>query len=406
MKKPELLMPAGSLQALKTAVRYGADAIYLGGEMFGLRAAAKNFTDEQLSEGIAFAHEHGVFVYVTVNISAHNADLEQLSEYLLRLAKLAPDALIISDMGVFAMAKRLVPQIDIHISTQANSTNYETFRFWHSLGAKRVVGARELSLSEIADIRKNIPPELEIECFVHGAMCMAYSGRCLMSNFLAGRDANRGACTHPCRWEYSIVEHMRPDEVMQVVEDERGTYIFNSKDMCLIEHLPELLQAGIGSLKVEGRMKNPLYIATVARAYRRALDDLSADEQLYRSNMDWYKLQLESSAHREFSTGFYFGKPTEQSYMYDKNSAAKDFTFLGTIEQVDDRGLCLVIQKNKFSIGDTVEILKPDGRDIAVTLSLMLDEQGQPKESAPHPLEPIYIDLGEHAEVGDVIAKR
>ena len=281
MRKLELLIPASSLEVLKTAVIFGADAVYIGGEAFGLRAKARNFTIEEMAEGVVFAHEHDVKVYVTANILAHNYDLDKAREYFIELReKVHPDALIISDPGMFSIAKEVVPDIDIHISTQANNTNYATFNFWNKMGARRVVTARELSLKEIKEIRDNIPDDMEIETFIHGAMCISYSGRCLLSCFMTGRDANRGACTHPCRWKYYVMEESRPGEYMPVYENERGTYIFNSKDLCMIEHIPELIEAGIDSFKVEGRMKTALYVATVARTYRMAIDDYLKDPDL------------------------------------------------------------------------------------------------------------------------------
>ena len=273
MKKPELLVPASSLEVLKIAVIFGADAVYIGGEAFGLRAKARNFSIEEMKEGIEFAHLHSAKVYVTVNILAHNRDLQGVREYLKELKGIRPDGFIIADPGIFMLAKEICPEIERHISTQANNTNYETFRFWYQLGASRVVTARELSLEEIREIRSKIPEDMEIETFVHGAMCISYSGRCLLSNYLVGRDANQGSCTHPCRWKYSIVEETRPGEYMPVFENERGTYIFNSKDLCMIDHMDDLLTCGVNSLKIEGRMKTALYVATVARTYRKAIDD-------------------------------------------------------------------------------------------------------------------------------------
>ncbi len=309
MRETELLIPAGSLDVLKTAVVYGADAVYIGGEVFGLRAKAHNFSKEEMKEGIAFAHERGVKVYVTANILAHNDDLPGVEAYFEELKEVGPDALIISDPGIFAIAKRVLPQMELHVSTQANNTNYGTYLFWHQLGAKRVVSARELSLEEIKEIRAHIPEDMEIESFIHGAMCISYSGRCLLSNFFTGRDANQGACTHPCRWKYSIVEETRPGEYMPVYENERGTYIFNSRDLCMIEHIPELIDAGVDSFKIEGRMKTALYVATVARTYRKAIDDYKKDPALYEQNMEWYKEEIGKCTYREFTTGFYFGKP-------------------------------------------------------------------------------------------------
>ncbi len=308
MKKVELLVPANSPEVLKEAVYYGADAVYIGGEVFGLRAKAKNFSADEMKEAVIFAHEHGVKVHVTVNILAHNEDLKDAEGYLTGLRDIGPDALIVADPGMFTLARKICPDIDIHISTQANNTNYLTYRFWYEQGAKRVVSARELSLEEIKEIRNNIPDDLEIESFIHGAMCISYSGRCLLSNYFTGRDANHGECTHPCRWKYAVVEEQRPGEYLPVYENERGTYIFNSKDLCMIEHIPELIEAGIDSFKIEGRMKTALYVATVARTYRKAIDDYLKSPDLYRSNMDWYREEIRKCTYRDFTTGFYFGK--------------------------------------------------------------------------------------------------
>ena len=313
MRKPELLVPASSLEVLKIAVAFGADAVYIGGEAFGLRAKAKNFSYEEMAEGIRFAHERQVKVYVTANILAHNGDLLGVRAYFEELKELKPDALIISDPGIFMIAREVCPQIEVHISTQANNTNYQTFRFWHQLGAARIVCARELSLQEIGEIRKQIPQDLEIEAFVHGAMCISYSGRCLLSSFLTGRDANRGACTHPCRWNYAVMEETRPGEYFPVYENERGTYIFNSKDLCMVEHIPQLIEAGIDSFKIEGRMKAALYVATVARTYRRAIDDYFQSQEQYRAHVSWYQKQVTGCTYRPFTTGFFFGKPDENT---------------------------------------------------------------------------------------------
>ena len=405
MRKIELLVPASSLEVLKIAVVFGADAVYIGGEAFGLRAKAKNFSGEDMAEGIAFAHEHGVKVYVTVNILAHNDDLPGVREYLQELKGLKPDALIIADPGIFTYAKEICPEIECHISTQANNTNYETYRFWYRLGAKRVVTARELSLEEIREIREHIPEDMEIETFIHGAMCISYSGRCLLSNYLVGRDANRGACTHPCRWKYSIVEEKRPGEYMPVFENERGTYIFNSKDLCMIEHIPELVDAGIDSFKIEGRMKTALYVATVARTYRKAIDDYKKDPELYRKNMEWYKEEIGKCTYREFTTGFYFGKPTTDSQIYDSNTYVKNYTYLGTAEEVREDGCCRIEQKNKFSVGEQIEIMKPDGRNVLVTVKGITDEDGNTMESAPHPKQVLWVDLGSEVSPYDILRR-
>ena len=407
MKKrhPELLIPASSLEVLKTAVIFGADAVYIGGEAFGLRAKAKNFSRSDMEEGIKFAHEHGVKVYVTANILAHNDDLPGVREYFEELKEMKPDALIIADPAIFDIAGEICPEIERHISTQANNTNYGTYNFWWRLGAKRVVSARELSLEEIKEIRRNIPEEMEIESFVHGAMCISYSGRCLLSNFFTGRDANHGACTHPCRWKYSVMEETRPGEYMPVYENERGTFIFNSKDLCMIEHIPELIDAGIDSLKIEGRMKTALYVATVARTYRRAIDDYQKDPDLYRKNMPWYLEQIVGCTYRQFTTGFYFGKPDETSQIYDNNTYAKDYTYLGIIGEEKD-GLYRIEQRNKFSVGEQIEIMKPDGTNAEVKVKRILDEDGNEQESAPHPKQVLYVDLGEKADRYDILRRK
>ena len=405
MRETELLIPAGSLDVLKTAVVYGADAVYIGGEAFGLRAKAKNFSNEEIKEGIAFAHERGVKVYVTANILAHNEDLDGVEKYFEELGEIKPDALIISDPGVFRIAKRVLPGMEIHISTQANNTNYGTYLFWYELGAKRVVTAREMSLEEIRGIRERIPEDMEIESFIHGAMCISYSGRCLLSNYFTGRDANQGACTHPCRWKYSIVEETRPGEVMPVFENERGTYIFNSKDLCMIEHVPEMIEAGIDSFKIEGRMKTALYVATVARTYRKAIDDYRESPEKYRENLEWYKEEIGKCTYREFTTGFYFGKTDETSQIYDNNTYVKNYTYLGTVDAVDERGFCRIEQKNKFSVGEEIEVMKPDGRNLVVTVKALYDEDGGSLESAPHPKQVVYVDLGVDVQVFDILRR-
>ncbi|WP_367567840.1 U32 family peptidase [Lacrimispora sp.] len=405
MRKTELLIPAGSLEVLKTAVVYGADAVYIGGEAFGLRAKAKNFTNEDIREGIDFAHERGVKVYITANILAHNDDLPGVEEYFEELKAIKPDALIISDPGVFAVAKRIIPDMELHISTQANNTNYGTYLFWNQLGAKRVVSARELSLAEIKEIRSRIPEDMEIESFIHGAMCMSYSGRCLLSNFLTGKDANQGACTHPCRWKYSIVEEKRPGEYMPVYENERGTYIFNSKDLCMIEYIPEMMDAGIDSFKIEGRMKTALYVATVARTYRKAIDDYNKDPEIYKANMEWYRSEIGKCTYREFTTGFYFGKADSSAQIYDNNTYVKNYTYLGTVERIDERGFALIEQKNKFSIGETIEVMKPDGRNLEAVVKAIYNEEGSLQESAPHSRQILYVDLEAEMEQYDILRR-
>lgn len=403
--KPELLVPAGSLEVLRTAVIYGADAVYIGGEVFGLRAKAKNFTMEEMEEGIGFAHERGVKVYVTANILAHNDDLAEAAVYFKELSQMKnkPDALIISDPGMFMLAKENCPDIERHISTQANNTNYGTYKFWHDLGATRVVSARELSIYELGEIRRNIPDDLEIETFIHGAMCISYSGRCLLSNYFTGRDANRGACTHPCRWKYAVVEEQRPGEYLPVYENERGTYIFNSKDLCMIEHVPDLVKAGIDSWKIEGRMKTALYVATVARTYRKAIDDYYTDPELYAKNMGWYQAEISKCTYRQFTTGFFYGKPSSETQIYDSNTYNSDYIYLGYPEEIRADGAMRITQRNKFCVGDTIEIMKPDGRNIEVQVISMENEEGQMVESCPHAQETIWLKLSEGAEVYDLL---
>ena len=405
-KKPEVLAPASSLEVLKTAVYYGADAVYIGGEMYGLRAKAKNFSKEDMAEGIRFAHEHGKKVYVTANITAHDRDLEGVQKYFEELKEIGPDALIISDPGVFQIATEICPEIDIHISTQANNVNYRTFQFWHKLGATRVVTARELSIKEIADIDAHIPEDLEIETFVHGAMCISYSGRCLLSNYFTGRDANLGACTHPCRWKYAVMEESRPGEYLPVYENERGTFIFNSKDLCMIEHIPDLIDTGIDSFKIEGRMKTALYVATVARTYRKAIDDYLKDPALYQKNMPWYQEQISNCTYRQFTTGFFYGKPTQEAQIYDNNTYIKEYTYLGIVGEANEEGKYCISQRNKFSVGEQIEVMKPNGDNIEVTVKSIQDEEGNQMESAPHPKQILYIDLGIKLDRYDILRRK
>ena len=403
MRKTELLIPASNLEVLKTAVIFGADAVYIGGEAFGLRAKAKNFSLQDMRDGIAFAHERGVKVYVTANILAHNYDLEGARNYFGELKEIKPDALIISDPGMFTLAKEVCPEIDIHISTQANNTNYLTYDFWYKMGATRVVSARELSLAEIKQIREHIPEDMEIESFIHGAMCISYSGRCLLSNYFTGRDANHGACTHPCRWKYAVVEESRPGEYLPVYENERGTYIFNSKDLCMVEHIPEILDAGIDSLKIEGRMKTALYVATVARTYRKALDDFMESEEKYRENMEWYKAEIGKCTYRQFTTGFYFGKPDENTQIYDSNTYINEYIYLGIVGEIDNRGLVRIEQRNKFCVGDVIEIMKPNGENVETKVLAMFNEEGEGMESCPHPKQVVYLQLDQEPEVYDIL---
>ena len=410
-RHPELLIPASSLEVLKTAVAFGADAVYIGGEAYGLRAKAKNFSMEEMAEGIVHAHERGVKVYVTANILAHNRDLAGAEGYFRELEGIGPDALIISDPGLFLTAREVCPGIDIHISTQANNVNYRTFRFWHEQGAKRVVTGRELSLQEIQEIREHIPDTLEIETFVHGAMCISYSGRCLLSNYLTGRDANQGACTHPCRWKYAVVEETRPGEYMPVYENERGTFLFNSRDLCMVEHIPDLIAAGVDSLKVEGRMKTALYVATVACTYRKALDDYRESPALYEAHMPWYQEQILACQSRCYTTGFFYGRPDETAQIYDNSTYVKEYTYLGTVEETKDGG-CRLEQRNKFSVGETIEIMKPDGRNVEATVEEirgLKEQEGESRwevqESAPHARQKLWVRLSRSPEKMDILRR-
>ncbi len=403
MRKPELLVPASSLEVLKTAVRYGADAVYIGGEVFGLRAKAKNFSLEEMTEGVVYAHQYGVKVYVTANILAHNADIEPVKAYFNDLKKVKPDALIISDPAVFMIAKEILPDMELHVSTQANNTNYGTYNFWYGLGAKRVVSARELSIHEIKEIRNNIPEDMEIETFIHGAMCISYSGRCLLSSFMTGRDANKGACTHPCRWKYAVMEESRPGEYMPIEENERGTYIFNSKDLCMIEYIPELINAGIDSFKIEGRMKTALYVATVARTYRMAVNDYLENPDKYQENIPKYKEFISQCTYRQYTTGFFFGKPDETTQIYDSNVYEREYVYLGIIGERVSENEYRLEQKNKFYVGQTIEIMKADGNDIEVQVVCIKDEEGNEMESCPHPKQQLIINLGMELETGDIL---
>lgn len=384
MKKPELLAPAGSLAKLKYAVMYGADAVYIGGEAFSLRVAAKNFTAEEIKEGIDFAHKRGAKVYITANIIPHNSDLEKFPDFVREVSDIGADAIIVSDLGTFSVVRSVAPNLDVHISTQANNTNYASANMWHSMGAKRVILARDLSFKEIREIREKTDPQLEIECFVHGAMCVSYSGRCLLSNYLTHRDSNRGACSHPCRWKYYLMEEKRPGEYMPVFENERGTFIFNSKDLCMIEHIPQLIGAGITSFKIEGRVKNELYVATVVKAYRQAIDAYFENPENYTVDKEILN-ELEKVSHREYTSGFYFGKPTEEQQLYTSNTYIQEYGIVGVVRSWDKESKTAVIeQRNKFEQGDTLEVLTPVGENFTITASDMKDENGDPIESAPH----------------------
>lgn len=383
MSKVELLAPAGNLEKLKVAITYGADAVYIGGELFSLRAMADNFDRDKMIEGLKFAHDRGKKVYVTVNIFAHNSDLAALPEYIKQINEIGADAVIVSDLGVFSIVKEVAPDLEVHISTQANNTNYKTCEFYYKMGAKRIVLARELSLKEIKEIRENIPEDLELEAFVHGAMCMAYSGRCLLSNYMTGRDANRGACAHPCRYKYHLVEEKRPGEYFEIDEDERGTYIMNSHDLCMIEHIPDIIDSGITSFKIEGRMKSSYYVATVVKAYREAIDSYIREKENYKFNPKWMD-ELSKASHREFSTGFYYGKPKTQ--IYGSSSYIRSHDIVGMVVDYDDNSkIATIEQRNRVFKGEEVEVLTPDTENFNLVLKQMWNEEGEEIDVAPHP---------------------
>ncbi len=405
-RKVELLVPAGSLEVLKVAVDYGADAVYIGGQAYGLRAKADNFSIEEMKKAVKYAHTKNAKVYVTANIFAHNYDIEGMKAYFEQLKDTGVDAVLVSDPGIFMLAKETMPDMELHISTQANNTNYLTYNFWYNMGAKRVVTARELSLVEIKQIREHIPEDMEIESFMHGAMCISYSGRCLLSSYFTGRDANRGACTHPCRWKYHIVEETRPGEYMPVNEDDRGTYIFNSKDLCMIEHIPEMIDAGIDSFKIEGRMKTALYVATVARTYRKAIDDYMESPELYRSNMEYYKSEIAKCTYRQFTTGFYFGKTDQDSQIYDNNTYIKNCTYIGNVQEVTEDGLVAFEQKNKFSVGEEIECMNFDGTNTVCRVEEIYNDRMEPMESAPHPKMQLYVKLDRPVSAGMILRRQ
>jgi putative protease len=380
----ELLAPAGDLEKLKMAFIYGADAVYLAGERFGLRAGAGNFTPGQMKEGIEFAHDRGKKVYVTVNVIPHNDDFTGMADYIKEITALGADAVIVSDPGILSLVREISPDMPIHISTQANVTNYMSARFWQRQGVSRIVAAREMSLSELAFMHQ-ILPEMELEVFVHGAMCVSYSGRCLLSNFMCGRDANRGDCAHPCRWKYHLTEETRPGEYFPVEEDKTGTFIFNSKDLCMIDHIPQLAKAGIYSLKIEGRMKSVFYVATIVRAYRKALDKWRENPEEYEIESRWLE-EVSKVSHRGFTTGFYFGKPGPESQNYRTSSYIREWEFIGVVRSYDEREQAAVVeQRNRLLKGDEIEIMQPDGNDIQMTADLMWDMEDNVIAAAPHP---------------------
>lgn len=405
--KPELLAPAGDLEKLKIAVLYGADAVYIGGEAYSLRAKAKNFDYEKMKEGIKFAHDHGVKVYVTANIYAHNNDFKGMAEYFKEVESAGADAILVSDLGVFSVAKEAVPNMEIHVSTQANNTNYMSANMWYNLGAKRVVVARELSLKEIKEIREKIPADMEIEAFVHGAMCISYSGRCLLSNYLTGRDANKGACAHPCRWKYYLVEENREGEYMPVEENERGTYIYNSKDLCMLNHIPDLVESGVESFKIEGRMKTPFYVGTVIKAYRQAIDDYFEDPEKYEKRIPYYFEEISKASHRDYTTAFYYGKPGGEEQVYTSNTYIRNYDFIGMVKEDYDpeTGCAIVEQRNKFEVGEEIEVMPAKGEPFKMVVEKMWNDKGEEITSAPHPQQILKVKFTQPVKEFDILRK-
>ena len=406
MKKIELLAPAGDLEKLKFAVDYGADAVYFGGEMFSLRAGAGNLSIDEIKEGVAYCHKNNAKAYLALNIYAHNEDIEPLREYLNKIRDVDIDAFIVSDPGVIEILKEIIPKAELHLSTQANTTNYATARFWYRQGVKRVVLARELTFKEIIEMRKNIPVGMDIEAFVQGAMCISYSGRCLLSNYMTGRDSNMGACAHPCRWNYKLVEETRPGEYMDVFENERGTFIFNSKDLCTIRHIPELVQSGIASLKIEGRVKTSYYVATVVGAYRREIDRYCADPENYVFNEAEYE-ELCKVSHRPYTTGFYFGKPDENSQVYTSSSYIRDYDLIGIVKSYDEEtGIATITQRNRFFKGDEIEIIQPMKPFFVQAVDSMCDENGNEIEVANHAEQIVKFKTAQPVCEGAMIRKK
>lgn len=406
MRKVELLAPAGDLEKLKIAITYGASAVYFGGESFSLRAGAGNMTLEEIQEGVLYAHERGAKAYLAVNIFPHNEDIEPLKSYLSQMISIPIDAYIVSDPGVLQLIREIDPKREIHLSTQANATNYMTTNFWFNQGIKRIVLARELTFSEIREIKDKATLENEIEAFVHGAMCISYSGRCLLSNFMVQRDANQGACAHPCRWNYSLVEEKRPGEYFPIEEDSRGTYLLNSRDLCMIEHIPELIKSGVTSFKIEGRMKSVFYVATVVNAYRKALDAYEDNPENYSFKHEWLE-EVSKVSHREFTTGFYFNKPTHKDQNYQTSSYTRDYSFVGMVKEYDPESkIAIIEQRNKLIVGDEIEVMGPNRVFFSQRIVEMLNENGESIEEAPHPQQIFSMKMSFPVKAQDILRKK
>lgn len=403
MKRVELLSPAGDMERLELAVKFGADAVYVGGTQFGMRSNPSNFDPAQLQAACKLVHAAGKKLYLTCNTLPRSYELDALPDFLRSARAAGVDAFIIADMGVLAIAKQAAPEVEVHISTQAGIVNYAAANAFYQMGAKRIVTARELSLDEIKMIRDHTPPELEIEAFVHGAMCMSFSGRCILSDYMVGRDANRGDCAQPCRWKYHLMEETRPGQYFPINQEENGTYIFNSKDLCMIEHIPELVEAGVDSFKIEGRMKTALYVAVVARTYRQAVDDYFEDPEKYKKNIPYYQAEIAKCTYRQFTTGFFFGKPTHETQIYDNNTYQKGAVYLGQVKEVTEDGYVVFYQKNKFRVGDTIEIMKKNGENQTVSVLQMLNEDGEETDSCPHPGEKICMRVDGVVCAGEIM---
>ena len=406
MKKVELLLPAGGFSELKTAFTFGADAVYFGGAEFSLRTAADNFTVSEMEEAAELAGNFGKKLYLAANVIAHNTDIADFRKYIAEIRHIPLNGIIVSDLGMFDILRQEMPEIDIHISTQANTTNHQTANMWHKLGAKRVILARELSLAEISEIRQNIPETLELEAFIHGAMCISYSGRCLLSNFMANRDGNHGNCAQPCRWNYHLMEEKRPGEYHPVFENERGTYIFNSKDLCMIEHVDKLIESGLSSLKIEGRVKNEYHVAACATVYRDAIDAYYKDPENFKTNPDWLN-ELRKISHRDYTTGFYFAKPGAEEQHYHSSSYIREYDLAGIAQDYNkETGLLTILQKNRFFVGDTVEFLRPFGKFHIQTIEEMFDENGVFLDVANKPMSIIKIKVDCEIEPESIMRKQ
>ena len=399
IKLPELLSPAGDLTRLKAAVDYGADAVYLAGEEFGMRTAATNFGEDDLAEGISYAHSHGVKVHVACNTIPHNCEIPRLPAFLEKLESFGADAVIAADLGTIEMVKRYAPNCDLHISVQSGICNYETARAFYNMGAKRVVLARELSLAEIAEIRAKTPIDLELEAFAHGAMCVSFSARCLLSSYMTGRDANRGDCAQPCRWSYSLMEEKRPGQYFNITETDKGTYILNANDLCMAENLNKMVSAGIDSIKLEGRAKSHYYTAVVTNAYRGALDSLTADSNW--KCPEWVTEELNKISHRNYSTGFYFGAPQNEQ-TYENAGYVRDYSVAAIVTGYKD-GYITAILKNKFLKGQVLDCLEPKSAPVTVIADELYDEQDNPIESAPHPMMTVKIPFPRPIKTGALL---